>query len=231
MTRKRVISPSFFILALSFCLAACGDSAVTDQDILGPSAIQNMGFVRFGIDSTLIGTSTEERKVISKRNMEAAQMLHQTLADVPASAWEEADQRIHSLLRSIETNGPAHRYIEGLASAAMLRVWLLPLQGNTVPEEAKAASARWVQVLIERDSPEAELIAEGIEFTGDYWSESQRADLALRAADAARAYVERQTVCTDCGESSPTLNRVPPADPFLLKTERAIERLQEIATE
>lgn len=223
-SKQRTLSIAL-ILGVALLLAGCEDSAVNDKDIGGPSALAQMGLMRFGTDSTLIGASIEERKAISERNMAFVDELYKALAGLSASEWQKADRRVRSLLERIDETSTARAHAEQLASAAMLRVWLLPQNESDRTQEARAASAHYVSMLIDRRTPEAELIADGIAFVGDYWSDEQRSAKALAAADAARSYLD--STCPECSRST-TLERSAPPDVFAAKTERAIERLQNI---
>ena len=168
-----------------------------------------------------MSTSGEKSAIIQK--------LIPTVFDIAATAptWQDAHEATQRALDGA-TSELERSALEQATSKMMLNLFLTRAPDD--PEAARVA-LEYAERLVERKSPEAEVMLSAVETFGDAWPEARTRAVAIGAAEAAETYIAEGGSCADC-ERSPAAERSlretgQDAATYEARQMRAAERLRE----
>lgn len=111
-----------------------------------------------------------------------------------ADTWKDAHAATQHAIGASESDLD-RATLEQAAAKMMLTGHLIP---NADDPEAARLALDYAERLVERRSPEAEVVLAAVTAFGDDWPEAQTVAVATGAADALETYVEEGGSCEDC---------------------------------
>lgn len=176
------------VLAAGF-LSGCSQS--TDPEPIGSSAFDAMGMVSFPPLDVTTPRTEAEMVASSKLTRQALEAVAAALADADPSDAPDLHRRIQGRLDGLD--GEVRALAEQLAAAAMLRAALVPAADT---DETREIAAVYTGYLVDRKSPQADLVLDGLNETGEAWTPVQRqraATVAITAAERREAITRPET--------------------------------------
>lgn len=111
-----------------------------------------------------------------------------------AEDWREAHALAQEAIQRAEA-GIHRSNVEQATAKLLLTGYLVP---NQSAEGVSQLASNYADVLVRRESPEAETVLQTLEAFGDTWSPDRVRSLAIGAAEAAEAYETITSSCQDC---------------------------------
>lgn len=111
-----------------------------------------------------------------------------------AESWEDAHRMAQRHIAQAETE-LERKAVSQTTAKLLLTGFLIP---NDHEEGTSELALLYANTLVDRASPEAETVLSTLRAFGDGWSEAERRDVALGAADAAEAHVRASAACDGC---------------------------------
>ena len=199
---RHLISLFSFVLALTFVLAGCSDETPTEMAnaTLAEQLSSSSGFrteINVPDDSGKVSSVPSE---YSDARMQAEAQVHAThtllKAVSEAENWQEANQKVRSLLQSEVPDDPLY-HRQQVAADMMLRKRLLDAPASSERQEAVGF---YTNLLIENGNVQAPVIRRGLQTLKGYWSNERIAEAATNAARNAQKGLDEMT-CEDCPSS------------------------------
>ena len=116
------------------------------------------------------------------------------------SDWQERTAVVRRVMDDPEMSEPQAWFVDQIG-ASMVLERILGEGVSHRSEPAKAAAGHFVEVLVDRESPNAPLIAEGLEMLKGYWPGEKIRSVATRAAREASSYLDDCEVCDQSAQS------------------------------
>lgn len=175
------------LLSLVFVLGACEQADPQPQVTARPAsldqALSSMTFARSA------GSTAQENLKVARAALGATVGVADQAAD-----WREASALAEQAVEQAES-GAVRSAIEQSTAKLLLVGYLIP----SADQEGTASTALdYSRTLVERQSPEADVVLASVEAFGSQWNPAEMRAVALGAADAAEAYVANTRSCPDC---------------------------------
>lgn len=176
------------LLLVALLSAACTDTPVSEPNAPGftASPAQGLAAIQFARHTT---SSNEERIAAVKATMTATLTIAST-----TTTWREAHAATQRVLDGA-TSELERASLEQATAKMMLTGYL-----NDQPDDPEAArvALSYAERLVERESPEAEVVLDAVATFGGVWPEAKTRAVAVGAAEAAETYVADGGMCADC---------------------------------
>lgn len=173
-------------------MLGCQETPVTET-ASGPALPAQFGDITSGMQFARNTDATQEER------MTAILATAETTFGIAATAetWQDAHAATQRALAAAESD--VERSMLEQATAKMM------LTGHLVrvPDDPEAArvALTYAERLVERQSPETEVVLAAVTTFGDAWPAAKTRAVAVGAADALDAYIEGGAECVDCERS------------------------------
>ena len=183
------LRPIVLLLALLLIVSGCHDSPTEPvKEPPNPTPVQTLAY------GAPVDLDSDENDFSSTEVLEAVNTTAITMhrASAEADDWKAADEAIRQL---VHTSEPPGFFREQIAGHVMLTDWLLDAEAS---DEVIAATARYVDLMIENQSPQATTLLPALQRLEGHWTVQRIRQAATVAAEAATAKAQKSLQCTDC---------------------------------